>query len=113
MATSPAIRETTMAKRTATKRARKKTATKTTKTAGKRAAKTVSFTAERDNAARILKEIVEQYAPFRYRGIREKRGHCACGGLAVTRLIFTGKYGKKLLLHENCARDAGLKMPSN
>lgn len=102
-----------MVKRTATKRARKKTATKTTKTAGKRAVRTLSFTAERDNAARILKEIVGQYAPFCYRGIHEKRGRCACGGLAVTRLIFTGKYGKKLLLHVNCARDAGLKIPSN
>ena len=107
MEPSPAIRETTMAKRTATKRARKKTAAK------KRAKKTVSFTAERNKAARILAKIVELYAPFRYRGIHEKRGRCACGGLAVTRLIFTGKYGKKLLLHENCARDAGLKMPSN
>ncbi len=102
-----------MAKRTATKRARKKTASKTTKTAGKRAKKTVSFTAERDKAARILAKIAGLYAPFRYRGIHEKRGRCACGGLAVTRLVFTGKYGKKLLLHENCARDAGLKMPSN
>ncbi len=73
----------------------------------------LSFTAERDNAARILKEIDEEYAPIRYRGIHAKRGRCACGGLAVTRLIFTGKYGKKLLLHANCARDAGLKIPPN
>ncbi len=76
-----------------------------------RRTKTLSFTAERASNQRKLRATVKQYAPFRYKGVHEKRGRCACGGLAITRLVFVGKYGKKLLLHANCARDAGLKIP--
>ena len=74
--------------------------------------KPLSFTAERARNQRKLRANVKQYVPFRYKGVHEKRGRCACGGLAITRLIFVGKYGKKLLLHANCAHDAGLKIPS-
>ena len=81
----------------------------TTKTSRKRSTGRIertparSFTAEKAENMRILRTIAREYAPFRYRGAHPKRGRCACGGLAVRRLVFTGKYGKKLLLHSACA----------
>ena len=83
--------------RNATKTARKPA------TAGTRRTPARSFTAEKAQNMRTLRAIARDYAPFRYRGVHPKRGRCACGGLAIRRLVFTGKYGKKLLLHPACA----------
>ena len=71
----------------------------------------LSYTAEREENLRRLESIVREYGPFRYRGVHAKRGRCACGGLAVTRHVFVGRRGKQLLLHETCARLAGLRAP--
>lgn len=86
--------------KTTTKTARKPRATGTTKA---RKTEPRSFTAEKAEHMKTLRAIARDYAPFRYRGIHPRRGRCACGGLAIRRLVFTGKYGKKLLLHPACA----------
>ena len=71
-----------------------------------------SFTAEKEQNLKTLCALVRDYAPFRYRGIHPKRGRCACGGLAIRRLVFSGRHGKQLLLHPACAESLLLPRPS-
>ena len=101
--------ETPVAKNVTRKTKRKKAAGKSSGAKKlPRKTKPRSFTAEKEENLKALRALVRDYAPFRYRGVHPKRGRCACGGLAIRRLVFSGRYGKQLLLHPACAELAGL-----